>query len=55
MSKIQEIIVEPNPLYTNTKFKIKVKVQRGVTFQELKDNMTFNNAKTYNFSELKGD
>lgn len=55
MSKIKEIIIEPNPLYVNSNFKIKVKVQRGVTFQEMKDRMTFNTADDYSFNDLKGE
>lgn len=55
MSKIKEIIVEPNPLYVNSNFTIKIKVQRGLTFKELKDTYTFNEATQYSFGELKGD
>lgn len=55
MSKIKEIIVEPQPLYVNSNFKIKIKVQRGMTFKELKDEITFNELKEYSFNELKGD
>ena len=36
-------------------FKIKVKVQRGVTFQEMKDRMTFDTVDDYSFNDLKGD
>lgn len=55
MSKIKEIIVEPQPLYVNSNFKIKIKVERGVTFEELKNRMTFEDLKEYSFNELKGD
>lgn len=55
MAKIKEIIIEPTIIYTNNSFKLKIKVQRGLTFQELKDNMTFTTAKANSFGELKGD
>lgn len=55
MSKIKEIIIEPQPLYVNSNFKIKIKVERGVTFGELKNNFTFGQLISYNFGELKGD
>lgn len=55
MNKIKEIIIEPQPLYVNSNFKIKIKAQRGATFQELKDKMTFNDLKEYSFNDLKGD
>ena len=55
MAKIKVIIIEPTTVYTNSSFKLKIKVQRGLTFQELKDNMTFTTVKSYDFGELKGD
>lgn len=54
-TKIKEIIIEPSPVNVSSTFKIKIKVQRGLTFKELKDNMTFSDAENYKFSDLKGD
>lgn len=54
MPKIINKIVEPTIIYTKDEFIIKIKVNRGITYNELKQ-MTYSSAKTHTYSELKGD
>ena len=46
MNKIEEIIIEPNPIYKSSKFKIKVKCRRFLFIKELKS-YTVNDLKKY--------
>lgn len=55
MSKIKEIILEPAKIYVGSSFKLKIKATRGVTYQEMKDRLTYNSLLNYKYSELKGD
>lgn len=52
--KIKEISTEPKIIYTGSSFLLKVKVQDGLTWNELKG-MTWNEVKEYTFAELKGE
>lgn len=52
--KIEEISTEPEVIYTGSKFLLKVKVQDGVTWNELKE-MTWTEAAEFTFAQLKGD
>ena len=54
MSKIKEIILEPNKIETGSTFLLKIKATRYITFNELKTK-TFNQAKNYTFNQLKGE
>ena len=54
MAKIIEKIIEPSTVFTKTNFKIKIKVKRGLTYNELKQ-LTYNQTSQYTYNELKGD
>ena len=54
MSKIIEKILEPSVIYTGSSFKLKVKVKKGLTFEEVKT-ITFEQLQQYTFAQLKGD
>ena len=53
MNKIEEIIVEPNPVYKSSTFKIKVKCRRFLFIKELKS-YTVIELKKYKIKELRG-
>ena len=52
--KIKEISTEPEVIYTGSSFLIKVKVQDGYTWSELKE-LTWNEVKGMTFADLKGE
>lgn len=52
--EIEQISTEPEIIYTGSSFLLKVKVQEGFTWNDLK-NMTWNEVKTYTFAQLKGE
>lgn len=52
-NKIIEVDLEPTPIYTGDRFKLKVKAIRYLTFNELKT-LTFDQVKEYTFGQLKG-
>lgn len=54
MIRIIEKVVEPSKIFVGSTFLLKIKVKKGLTFNELKE-MTFNEAKSYTFNELKGE
>ena len=54
MSKIKEIIIEPQKLFVGSTFKLKVKAIRYMTYNELKTK-TYNELKQFTYNELKGD
>lgn len=54
MAKILSKIVEPTIIYTGDPFTIKIKVRRGLTYNELKE-MTYDEVKEYSYDEVKGD
>lgn len=54
MPKIISKIVEPTIIYTNDQFIIKIKANRAITYNELKQ-MTYDDVKDYSYGELKGD
>lgn len=53
-NKIVEVRIEPTEVYTNQKFKLKVKAIRYLTFEELKT-LTFDQVKQFTFGQLKGE
>lgn len=53
MNKIEDIIIEPNPIYKTSTFKIKVKCRRFLFIKELKS-YTVNDLKKYKIKELRG-
>ena len=55
MSKIIEKFTEPSIIYTGSKFLLKIKAIRYVTYLELKNKLSYNTLKTYTYSQLKGD
>lgn len=52
--EIEQISTEPEIIYTGSSFLLKVKVQDGLTWNELKE-MTWNEVKEYTFAQLKGE
>lgn len=54
MSKIQEIIIEPNCVVVGAIFKLKVKAVEYLTYSEIKE-LTVEQLKQYTTSELKGE
>ena len=54
MSKIQEIIVEPTKVQVGSTFKLKVKVIRYLTYNEMKQ-LTVSKLKDFTVNQLKGE
>lgn len=52
-NKITEIVLEPDPVFKNNKFKIKVKCTRFLTVKELKP-YTVKELKKFTVKELRG-
>lgn len=52
--KIQQIITEPEVIYTGSSFLLKVKVQDGMTWNEAKD-LTWTGLMSYTYEQLKGE
>lgn len=56
MSKIKEIIIEPEKIYSGSIFKLKIKAVRYLTYQELKQKQkNYSNTKKFTYKNLKGD
>lgn len=55
MFKITEKIVEPPRIEVGSTFKLKVKVVRFATYNEIKNRLTYNTLKNYKYSDLKGE
>mgnify|MGYP004624807789 FL=1 len=53
MSKIQEIIVEPNKIVAGSTFKLKVRVINYLTYKEMKTK-NYKYFKDYKYKNLKG-
>lgn len=53
MSKIQEIIVEPNKIVVGSTFKLKVRVIKYLTYKEMKTK-NYKYFKDYKYKDLKG-
>lgn len=53
MTKILEIITEPDKITVGSTFKLKVKAIRHIAYEELKAK-TYNQIKQYTYNELKG-
>ena len=51
--KIQEIVIEPEKIYQNTVFKVKVKAIRYMTCKEMKTR-SCKQAKNYTCKQVKG-
>lgn len=54
MNKIVEKIIEPSKIITGSFFKLKIKVIRYLTYQEVK-NKTYHDIKNVTYKDLKGD
>ena len=52
--KIKEVSTEPEIIYTGSKFLLKVKVQEGMTYAELKT-ITYEDLKDYTYAQVKGE
>lgn len=52
--KIKEVFTEPEIIETGSSFILKVKVQDGYTWNELKE-LTWNEVKGMTFADLKGE
>ena len=56
MNKITEVIVEPSQVYVGSTFLIKVKAINYITYNEIKDRLTYDTLKDLTYNELlKGD
>lgn len=55
MSSIKEVKVEPHEIFVNSQFTLKVKAESKITWQELKDNFTWNTLKNYKFRDIGGN
>lgn len=53
-NKITNILIEPSRVFTNNKFKLKVKAIRYVTYDELKT-LTYNQVRNFTWGNLKGE
>ena len=54
-NKITEKLVEPTKIETGSTFLLKIKAIRYLTFQEVKENLTYTTVQNYKYGELKGD
>lgn len=54
MSKIKEVIVEPDKIYVGSTFKLKIKAIRYLTYAEMKSK-TYSYFKTSKYKNLKGE
>ena len=54
-NKIVEIQVEPSRVEVGSTFKLKVKAKRSATYQEIKDNKSYLQLKSYTYGQLKGE
>ena len=52
--KIKEVNTEPEIIYTGSSFLLKVKVQEGMTYEELKS-LTYEELKDYTYAQVKGE
>lgn len=55
MSRIEEVKLEPQVVYVDGKFKIQVKAESKITWQELRTNFTWNTLKDYKFKDIGGN
>jgi len=53
--KIVEKIVEPNKIFVNSVFKLKIKAIRHATYEEIKDKLTYTTLKNYSYNNLRGE
>lgn len=54
-SKITKVLVEPSKIFEGSTFVLKIKAIRSVTYQEIKDNLTYATLENYTFNQLKGE
>lgn len=54
MSKIQEITLEPNIVYTGSFFNVKIKIVKKLTYVDLKKT-TYSKLKMYTYNNSKGE
>ena len=52
-NKIVEVLTEPNEIYKETNFLLKIKVIKYITYNEAKTK-AYNEIKNYTYNELKG-
>ena len=52
-NKITEIITEPNKIYEGSTFKLKIKVIRYLTYEEL-EKMKYEEVENYTYSQIEG-
>ena len=52
-NKITEIITEPTKLYVGSSFRLKIKVIRYLTYDEVKTK-TYKDIKSFTYNEMKG-
>lgn len=54
MIKVIEKVVEPSKVLVGSTFLFKIKIFKGLTYNELKEK-TYNEAMDYTYSQLKGE
>ena len=54
MLKIIDKVLEPSKILVGSKFVLKIKTEKYLTFNEL-ENYTFNELENYTFNELEGE
>lgn len=55
MSRITEIKITPQVAYVGDQVLIQVKAESIISWQELKDNFTWNTLKDYKFKDIGGN
>lgn len=54
MIKVIDKILEPNKIVAGSTFLLKIKIFKGLTYNELKAK-TYDETKSYTYSQLKGE
>lgn len=54
MIRIIDKVVEPSKVLVSSTFLLKIKIFKGLTYNELKEK-TYNEAMDYTYSQLKGE
>lgn len=55
MNKIIGKLVEPSKVTVGSTFLLKIKAIRYVTYQEVKNRLTYTTIQQYSYGQLKGD
>ena len=55
MSRIEDVLINPQIVYVGDKVTIRVKAESKISWQELKTNFTWNTLKNYKFKDIGGN